>query len=323
VRDDSNEIGVIISFRRALRPESPSTAALTTAARLTAAQITRRSLFTAAAGGGILFLAACTSGPTQPTTPPTPTVPSVTGVTPATGSLTGGTVVTITGKNLGKVAGVTFGTVPGTAVKVVNATTVTVVAPASVNYAAASVAVQALDSAQKPIGSPQQYAFAAITEVDKQMLYAFTYWQNYNLAEWGVFTANDCGNFVNQTLVARGWTQNPDWYSTYATNGGYTLSWVRGTPMFDYLSSRPDVTHYTVDQREKVKVGDVVMFDWDPQDNNGVDHTMVVSQVNKAADGTIGIKCVGHTVDAQFRDLDNAITVEHPGATAHFFVISS
>jgi hypothetical protein len=326
VRDDSNEFGVIISFRRA-RPHSDSagSSAQNAAANIAAAQITRRSLFTAAAGGGILFLAACTSGPAtaKAAASPTPAVPSVSGLSPATGSLSGGTVVTITGKNLGKVGSVAFGTQPGTALKVVNDTTVTVTTPTSVDYAAASVAVQVLDSAQDAIGSPQQYAFVAVTEVDKQMLYAFTYWKNYNLAEWGVFTANDCGNFVNQTLVARGWVQNADWYSTYATKGGYSLSWVRGTPMFDYLSSRPDVVHYTVNQRQNVKVGDVVMFDWDPQNNNGVDHTMVVSQVDKAADGTIAIKCVGHTVDAQYRDLDTAITVEHPGATAHFFSITS
>ncbi|MFG6402654.1 MULTISPECIES: hypothetical protein [unclassified Microbacterium] len=47
------------------------------------------------------------------------------------------------------------------------------------------------------------------------------------------------------------------------------------------------------------------MVDWDPQNNNGVDHTMIVSNV-----------------DAQYRDLDTAITVENPGGTAHVWSIA-
>lgn len=232
-------------------------------------------------------------------------------------------MVTIKGTNLSKIKGVNFGTSPGTALTMVSDSELTITAPASIDYAAAAVPVQILDATGAATDVVQQFTYAAVTPVDKQMLYAFTYWQNYNTAAWGVFTDNDCGNFVNQTLVARGWVQSSAWYSDYATTGGYSLSWVRGTPMFDYLSAHPNVTHYTVDQRQQVKVGDVVMFDWDPQNNNGVDHTMVVSQVVPGADGHIAIKCVGHTIDAQYRDLDNAITVEHPGATAHFFCITA
>jgi hypothetical protein len=310
-------LGGTISLRPFIRP---------TAAAGSASTLTRRGLLAAAGASGVLFLAACaqrnTDAPT-PTTEKTPAAPAVSGITPATGSLSGGTTVTITGSNLGSVTGVMFGTVPGTAVNVVGDARVTVTAPASVDYAAASVPVQLVGAGGKAIDAGQQFAFAALTGVDKQMLYAFTYWQNYNLAEWGQFPGNDCGNFVNQTLIARGWQQSKDWYSTYATKGGYSLSWVRGTPMFDFLSAHPNVTHYTSDQRDAVKVGDVVMFDWDPKGGNGVDHTMVVSQVTKGADGHVSIKCVGHTVDAQYRDLDTAITVEHPGGTAHFFSIAA
>ena len=292
------------------------------------APIGRRTLLTAAAGGGVLFLAACSQSSPKaaealPKSSPTPAVPAVTGVSPASGSLSGGTTVTIAGKNLRGASTIVFGSGEPLQLTAVSDTEATVTSPPSVDYAAVSVPLQLLGPAGQRIDTAQNYEFAAVTPVDKQMLYAFTYWKNYNTAEWGVFTGNDCGNFVNQTLVQRGWKQSRAWYSNYATTGAFSLSWVRGTPMFNYLSSRPDVTHYSVDQRDKVKVGDVVMFDWDPQKHDGVDHTMVVSRVDKNADGTIAIKLVGHTVDAQYRDLDTAITVEHPGGTAHFFSIAS
>lgn len=290
------------------------------------ATIGRRTLLAATAGGGVLFLAACSqSTPKTPAakTTPTPAVPAVTGVSPASGSLSGGTTVTVTGKNLRGVSSVVFGAGAPLTLTAVSDTEATVTSPTALDYAAGSVPLQLIDAQGQRIDTGQHYEFAALTPIDKQMLYAFTYWKNYNTAEWGIFADNDCGNFVNQTLVQRGWKQSRAWYSDYATTGGFSLSWVRGTPMFNYLKSRPDVTHYAVDQRDKVKVGDVVMFDWDPKKNGGVDHTMVVSKVDKNADGAISIKLVGHTVDAQYRDLDEAITVEHPGGTAHFFSIAS
>lgn len=291
-----------------------------------APQVARRAFFAAAVGAGALLLAACTSAaPSTRSTrqaSPTPAKPSVTGISPATGSLSGGTTVTIEGKNLGKVTGATFGTEPGTAFTVVDDTHVTVVAPASLNFVVGSVPVT-LTADAAPLSSPQQYAYAVQTDVDKQMQYAFEYWKNYNLAEWGQFAGNDCGNFVNQTLVVRGWQMTNAWFSHYATSGGFSLSWVRGTPMFDYLSARPGVTRYTADQRDNVKIGDVVMFDWDPKNNNGVDHTMVVSKVTKGADGHISIACVGHTTDYQYRDIDNTLTVEYPGATCYYFSIAA
>jgi hypothetical protein len=290
--------------------------------------IPRRALLAATAGGGVLLLAACSQSSSKaagasPTQAPTPAIPSVTSVSPASGSLSGGTAVTVSGKNLRAASTIVFGSGEPLALTAVSDTEATVTSPMSVDYAAVSVPLQLIGPRGQRIDTAQNYEFAAVTPVDKQMLYAFTYWKNYNTAEWGVFTGNDCGNFVNQTLVQRGWKQSRAWYSDYATTGGFSLSWVRGTPMFDYLSSRPDVTHYSVDQREKVKVGDVVMFDWDPKKRDGVDHTMVVSKVEKNVDGTIAIKLVGHTVDAQYRDLDTAITAEHPGGTAHFFSIAS
>jgi hypothetical protein len=281
--------------------------------------------------GGSVALAGCTAGGSGAGSSPSPAgeqaaaadeMVTVTGLSPSTGSLSGGDTVTVTGKGFDKAASVSFGSVPATSFAVVSDTQLTAVAPTSTDYAVASVPLTVTESDGSTTTSKQSYAYAVVTPVDSEMNYAFTYWQNYNTAQWGVFSDNDCGNFVNQALVARGWVQNPDWYSDYATTGDYSLSWIRGNEMDAYMASRPDTTELTDAQRNLVKVGDVAMFDWDPQNDNGVDHTMIVSKVIDNPDGTISIKLVGHTVDAQYRDLDTAITVDNPGGTVHFWSIS-
>ncbi|MCS5717580.1 amidase domain-containing protein [Herbiconiux sp. CPCC 205763] len=247
---------------------------------------------------------------------------SVAEIAPASGSLGGGTEVTIEGAGFADVASVSFGPTPATSFAVVDEKTLTAVTPTAVDFAVADVPVTVTLDDGSQVESDTTFGYEIQTPVDSQMNYAFTYWRDYNLAEWGEFPDNDCGNFVNQAMLARGWTQNADWFSEYATTGDYSLSWIRGNEMDAYYDSRPDTTRLELTQRDQVKVGDVVMFDWDPLNDNGVDHTMMVSQVLPNLDGTIAIKLVGHTLDAQYRDLDNAITVEKPGGTAHFWSIA-
>jgi len=244
-------------------------------------------------------------------------------VDPAVGSLVGGETITLSGFGFEGVSDVAFATVPAPAFSVVDDGTLTVVAPSATDFMPAEVPiVVTLADGSQVSTDAAGYSYEIQTPVDAQMNYAFTYWQDYNLDEWGVFSDNDCGNFVNQAMLARGWQQSEDWYSDYAATGDYSFSWIRGNEMDAYYASRPDTTRLSIDERDRVKIGDVVMFDWDPQNDNGVDHTMIVSKVTPNADGTIAIGMVGHTLDAQYRDLDNAITVEKPGGTAHFWSIA-
>ncbi|MEF2976274.1 amidase domain-containing protein [Subtercola sp. YIM 133946] len=288
---------------------------------------TRRAFLALAAGSGLMALAGCAalSAQGESQTTPTPTIaagPQVTAASIAIGSLMGGTEVRLTGTMLADTVAVTIGANPATSVALVDDTTIGFVTPPAVDYQPANAPITLTQSDGTTIDTGRQFSYQAVTPVDRQLQYAFTYWQNYNLAEWGIFSDNDCGNFVNQTLVARGWAQNADWYSDYVSSGDYSYSWIRGTEMDDYLASRPDTTRYELNDRGSVKIGDVVMFDWDPQNDNGPDHTMIVSKVVPNSDGTIAIKLAGHTVDAQYRDLDTAITVDNPGGTAHFYSIA-
>ena len=94
-----------------------------------------------------------------------------------------------------------------------------------------------------------------------------------------------------------------------------------------YLANRPGKTKiaaglacgfvWTVGRG--IKVGDIVMFDWN--DNNSLDHVQIVSAVENV-NGQIKIKMVGHNEDSDYRDLDEAITVDHPGGIGHFWSLS-
>lgn len=263
---------------------------------------------------------------------------SVDAIEPAVGALSGGTAVTISGDGFdgdSAVTSVLFGSEPAASFEVTDDGTLTAVTPASFNFVVGDVPVVVAleDGSQVTSGtaatadgsaeaSGTVFGYEIQTAVDSQMAYAFTYWQDYNLAEWGEFPDNDCGNFVNQTMLARGWVQDADWYSDYVAIGDYSYSWIRGNEMDAYYASRPDTTRYEFTDRSQLKIGDVVMFDWDPENGNGVDHTMIISKVTHNADGTISIAMVGHTLDATYRDLDNAVTVEKPGGTAHFWSIA-
>lgn len=76
---------------------------------------------------GRTFVASNSTGTVLPYAAP---VPTVTAVAPATGPMTGGTTVTLTGTNLAAVTEVTFAGIPGTSVTAQSATSLTVVSPA-------------------------------------------------------------------------------------------------------------------------------------------------------------------------------------------------
>ncbi|OIH97504.1 hypothetical protein BIU90_14605 [Curtobacterium sp. MCBA15_001] len=163
-------------------------------------------------------------------------------------------------------------------------------------------------------------AYAALTDVDRQLEYAMRYWKDYNLAEYGTMNpiGGDCANYVSQTLIARGWQQRDDWYSRSA-GAAHSATWTYCPAMDPWLSTNAStfgLTKRTIDERDKVKVGDIVFFDWNH--NDSPDHTTIVSEVFTEPDGTIRIKSASHNQDGPYRDLDEMITVQHPGGKAWF-----
>jgi hypothetical protein len=249
----------------------------------------------------------------------------VTAVSPAGGSVTGGTSLTLTGTGLADVTDVTIGGVPATDVTVADDGSVTAVAPAAVHFQPADAAI-VVSSGDDPVdqSTPLTYAYSVVTGVDAQMQYALKHWNDYNSAEWGDLNSvgGDCANFVSQTLIQRGWTQNDTWFNknAAATISDWSPAWGYVPAMDNWLASDESLglTRLTLDQRDQVKVGDVGIFDWNL--NDIPDHVMLVSSV-EVVDGVPKIAFVSHNLDGDYRDLDEVITVEHPGANAWFWSI--
>ncbi|WP_166804881.1 amidase domain-containing protein [Cryobacterium sp. Sr8] len=155
--------------------------------------------------------------------------------------------------------------------------------------------------------------------VQKQLAYALAHWKNYNVADYGVVTGNDCVNFTNQSLIARGWEMDAEW-RTAGTGSSFSFSkpWVSSTALMRYLADSGRATALTDAQRDQVKLGDVVQFDWDKSGDR--DHTGIVTRVEKTAAG-VQIYYAGHTDDSDYLSVDYAITTKHPGGRAYYWSI--
>ena len=155
--------------------------------------------------------------------------------------------------------------------------------------------------------------------VQAQLSYALAHWKDYNTDEYGVVPGNDCVNFTSQSLVARGWAMDEDWW-TSGTGSDFDFSspWVSSTAFMNYLADSGRATALTDDQRDQVKLGDVVQFDWDNSGDR--DHTAIVSRIEGTGDNIV-ISYAGHTDDTDYLSVDYAITEKHPGGTAYYWSI--
>ncbi len=157
------------------------------------------------------------------------------------------------------------------------------------------------------------------SSVGAQISYALAYWSGYN-SSFGVVAGNDCVNFTSQSLLQRGWVQDGSWY--YNDDNVYRSSaaWVSSTAFRNYLRTRSDTVALDDSQRDQVAVGDIVQFDWDNSGDR--DHTGIVTRVENTDTG-VRIFFAGHTTDSDYRSVDDAITIDHPGGTAYYFHITS
>lgn len=291
----------------------------------------RTAVTTALFAAAAMLLAGCAVAPADaasrqdpdrpvPSVTATPVaIPTVSEVSPASGSLSGGDTVTLTGISLSQVTSVTFGDRAASELTVVDENTITVVAPCQATYQAGTVEIAAMIGEQPaPASGDLTYEYTAETDIDRQMQYALSYWKDYNDEEWGDYNplGGDCANFVSQTLAARGWEPSNTWHNY---SGSATTAWAFVPALDNWLQTVPDVTRLSSDQRDQIEVGDVAVFSWSGTSYR--DHVMIVSDVVTNDDGSIDIKLVGHNVDNDFRDFDETVTDEHPGGDAWFYSI--
>ncbi|MCD5348279.1 amidase domain-containing protein [Agromyces sp. H3Y2-19a] len=164
-------------------------------------------------------------------------------------------------------------------------------------------------------------AAAVSPAVAAQLAYLRAHWQDTSSEEFGYIDENDCVNFASQGLLARGWTEDDEWW--YSADGDPWASsdaWISSTVLRDYLELHPErATALDDTQRSLVKPGDLVQFDWDGTGDR--DHTGTVTAVVVGADGAVSIEYAGHTDATWDRTVDEAITEIHPGGVAYYWSI--
>ncbi|MRG61697.1 CHAP domain-containing protein [Agromyces sp. CFH 90414] len=157
--------------------------------------------------------------------------------------------------------------------------------------------------------------------VAAQLAYVSAHWRDTSNEEFGFLEESDCVNFASQSLLERGWTTDDEWW--YEPGGdpyAHAPAWISSTAFRDYLEAHPErATALTDAQRERVKVGDIVQFDWD--DSGDRDHTGIVTAVEMRDDGSVSIEYAGHTDATYDYTVDEAITEKHPGGIAYYWSV--
>jgi hypothetical protein len=234
---------------------------------------------------------------------------------PRTGGVSGGTKVRITGTGLASVHQVRFGTTAVTPSSR-TATTLVVTAPPEKVFAAATVPVALVrSSGSTGVGT---YRYVVRSVLDRQLNYLLKHWKHYNTREYETLADNDCVDFTSQSLLVRGWKQQGAWrHADRVLDSG--LAWRSSTSLRDFLGEHPELATPLSDrQRAKVKLGDIVQFDWDRSGDR--DHTGVVTRIVHGSSG-IRIYFAGHTKDSAYRNVDTAITKDHPGGAAFYWSV--
>lgn len=235
------------------------------------------------------------------------------------GSLVGGETVEITGGGLSDVTAIEVGGSDAPLLSQSNDTVVFAVPHSETYVNGETVTIEVVDS----LGTAAEfdYTYRTLTAVDRQLEYAFAHWNSYNTAYYGDFNAwgGDCQNFVSQTLVARGWTVTDEWFNDAQEDWAPAFVHV---PSFDeWLAGHPEygAVRMGLDRIGDVKIGDVVLFDW--EGDGSLDHAQVVSSVD-TVNGATEIAMVGHNLDSTYRTIEEALDAQgHANAQGYFWSI--
>ncbi|NYF09120.1 hypothetical protein HDC94_000276 [Leifsonia sp. AK011] len=268
------------------------------------------SAYAAAAIAGLLAANALITPPDRaPRAVAATAPPVVAALEPTQGALVGGETVTITGSGLTAVTSVEIDGVAADLDRVVNGS-ITLRVPNAADYEAGTVEVEVF-AGDAAVASDLEWTYVTTTAVDRQLEYAFRHWDDYNTAYFGNFNewGGDCMNFVSQTLVARGWVPQAEWFNDAQQEWADPFVHV---PSFDeWLAEHPEYGAVRLDysERDRAKVGDVIVFDWDG--DGSLDHSQVISRISDDA----GIEMVGHNVNSTYRSVDEAFDQQGTDST--------
>lgn len=161
-------------------------------------------------------------------------------------------------------------------------------------------------------------------KITRQQDYVHEYWDNPNPRGYGYLPRLNCTNFISQVLLAYGMPMDKYWYNNMKGNAySWSAPWASQTALYKYLKSKhPEFKMYTDKERDKVKVGDIISFDWNPKAGPIRNHGGVVTYVEKLDNGEINIYYAGHTTHTLYRPVDFAIKVVRPGGEPIYFSLT-
>jgi len=149
--------------------------------------------------------------------------------------------------------------------------------------------------------------------VNAQLSYVDAHWRTRENPNYLYIPDFDCANFVSQTLVARGFRQNYRWNQIKRVP---THAFISSTALKAYLLTLPGVHEVSSLSPNKVKLGDIAMFDWDR--SGDTDHVGIVNYIQRRPDGSLKIYIAQHTMHRYFRSVSWAVQVNHPNANYSF-----
>lgn len=157
--------------------------------------------------------------------------------------------------------------------------------------------------------------------VVRETAYLARYWRHPN-PTFGNFGGTDCVNFTSQALHARGWPMSTAWgTSSVLGRHAATRTWVSSTAFAHWLATRPDLaTALGDDQRDRVRVGDVVQFDWDASGDR--DHTAVVSAIVQRS-GKTEIEVAEHSPAGLHAAVDDLVAAHGGRGVVHYWHLLS
>lgn len=242
---------------------------------------------------------------------------SVTAVSPATGSLSGGTEVTLTGTGLEQVSAIEVGEASIGELTFTD-DALAFVMPASTDFATGEVAlvIRAGDAAGE---FPEaRFGYEAVTGVDRQMAYLFEHWDERNVLGFGSLAGTDCVNFTSQGLLARGWRMDDEWWHSQVAGvyNDYGSPWISSTAFMKYVAGHPDLGRELADDElDELAVGDIAQFDYS---NAGIrNHTGTVSRITgSGADREVFV--VQHSGDFAYRPVAELLASHGGEGTVHY-----
>ena len=144
------------------------------------------------------------------------------------------------------------------------------------------------------------------------------YWNSHVNSKYGYYPHVNCANWASQSLVLRGFKTSAKWHPRQSRTIPASMAWISSTRLRNYLVEREGVVELTDAQRDQVKVGDLVQFDW--WNKGAKEHTGIVSHIQQTATG-LKIYYASHTAHGEFWSVDRSIKVSYPGATVTYLSI--